>query len=165
MSPPELVALLNRYLGHMSEVILHHDGLIVEFIGDAILVLFGAPNPQPDDAERAGRCALEMQTRLDALNHELVAAGISELQMGIALHTGEVVVGNIGSEHRVKYGVVGDAVNRTSRIEGLAAAGQVVISSDTRAALGEAGVVGPVQAVHVKGIAEELHLYLLSDIT
>jgi len=165
MTPPELVALLNRYLGHMSEVILHHDGLIVEFIGDAILVLFGAPNPQPDDAERAGRCALEMQTRLDALNRELVAAGISELQMGIALHTGEVVVGNIGSEHRVKYGVVGDAVNRTSRIEGVAAAGQVVISSHTRTALGEAGVVGPAQVVHVKGIAEELHLYLLSDIT
>jgi len=165
MTPPQLVALLNRYLGHMSEVILRNDGLIVEFIGDAILVLFGAPEPQPDDAERAARCALQMQARLDALNRELVEAGLSELQMGIALHTGEVVVGNIGSEHRVKYGVVGDAVNRTSRIEGVAAAGQVVISSHTRDALGDSAEVGPVQVVHVKGIEEELHLYLLTGIT
>ncbi|MBW1877532.1 MAG: HAMP domain-containing protein, partial [Deltaproteobacteria bacterium] len=151
LGPERMVSLLNRYLGRMTEVILAHDGMINEFIGDAILVLFGAPDRADDDVARAVRCAVDMQRAMVGFNRENREMGVPELQMGIGVNTGEVVAGNIGSEHRVKYGVVGDAVNLAARIESLTIGSQVLISAATHAQV--SGIVlaeGP-RAVSIKG--------------
>jgi adenylate cyclase len=117
LAPEQVVAMLNRYLGTMVEVIQEYQGTIDEFIGDAIFTLFGAPVQRDDDAERAVACAMAMQLALAGVNAQNRAAGLPEVEMGIGIHTGEVVVGNIGSDRRTKYGVVGSHVNLTARIE------------------------------------------------
>ena len=106
--PPErVVALLNRYLTTMVSVIKQYQGTIDEFIGDAIFVLFGAPIWQEDDAQRAVACAVAMQLAMASVNEQNRQEGLPEVEMGIGIHTGQVVVGNIGSPERMKYGVVG----------------------------------------------------------
>ncbi len=160
LPPQEMVALLNRYLGAMTDVILQWRGTIVEFIGDAILVIFGAPFSDTDDVERAVRCAIDMQIAMTAFNAESLAAGQPALDMGIGLNTGEVIAGNIGSERAAKYGAVGEAVNLTARIESLTVRSQVLLSDATAAEL-TAGVfelVGPKQ-VRVKGVSEPLRVW------
>jgi class 3 adenylate cyclase len=119
LGPQTMIELLNRYFARMVPVILAHGGTITEFIGDAILVLFGAPVVGPDDAARAVRCAWAMQRAMAASNHESRAAGLPELTMGIGLHVGRVVAGNIAGPDRVKYGVVGPPINLAARIESL----------------------------------------------
>jgi class 3 adenylate cyclase len=164
IGPEGMVRLLNDYLGRMSEVILSEKGTIAEFIGDAVFALFGAPIERPDDALRACRAAILMQKALDRLNEENRAKGLPELAMGIGINTGEVVAGNIGSEHRVKYGVVGDAVNMTSRIEALTVGSQVLISEDThREVAARVIAVGPREA-RVKGKAEPVRYHELRAI-
>jgi sigma-B regulation protein RsbU (phosphoserine phosphatase) len=149
-----MIDLINRYLARMTPVILAHGGTINEFIGDAILVLFGAPFERPDDPLRAARCALAMQEAMVELNAENVALGLPVLSMGIGIHTGVVVAGNIGSKEHVKYGVVGPAVNLTSRIQGLAAGGQVLLSSAALARVRGMVRVGPPTRARVKGVAD-----------
>ena len=127
--PPEtIVTLLNNYLSEMTTVIQKYNGTIDEFIGDAILTIFGAPFQRPDDAERAVACALEMQLAMPRVNAWNAEHGLPELEMGIGINTGEVVVGNIGSRKRAKYGVVGSNVNLAGRIEGYTIGGQILIS-------------------------------------
>jgi adenylate cyclase len=111
LAPQEVMTLLNRYLEAMVDVILAYRGTIIEILGDGLLVLFGAPLTRDDDAERAVACALAMQLRLNDTNAPNRQAGLPEVDMGIGIHTGEVVVGHIGSQQRTKYGVVGSAVN------------------------------------------------------
>ena len=103
----EVVALLNHYLSAMVELIHRTGGTIDEIIGDAIFVIFGAPMVMPDAAQRAVCCALEMQKAMRGVNEHNFQMGWPEIEMGIGMHTGEVVVGNIGSTKRSKYGVVG----------------------------------------------------------
>ena len=130
--PPEtIVALLNGYFGAMVDVILAHGGMIDELLGDAMLVIFGAPLPQTDHADRAVSCAIAMQRAMDGVNAEHAARGLPRLEMGIAINTGEAVVGNIGSNKRTKYGVVGSHVNLTARIEALTVGHQVLVSDET----------------------------------
>jgi adenylate cyclase len=136
LTPEQVVSILNIYLGGMAEVIERYRGSINEFIGDAILAVFGAPIAGDDHAERAVACALAMQLAMDGVNATLSAHGLPALEMGIGVHTGEVVVGNIGSQKRAKYGVVGSHVNLTSRIETYTVGGQVLISGSTAAELG-----------------------------
>lgn len=119
MNPTELVALLNEYLGCMTEVIFQYGGTLDKFIGDAILSVFGSPVAHGDDPERAIRTALHMGSALDSLNGKLAGQGIPPLKIGMALHTGLVVAGNIGSPLRMDFTVIGDSVNLVSRIEGL----------------------------------------------
>lgn len=149
-----MIGLVNRYLARMTPVILAHGGTINEFIGDAILVLFGAPFERPDDPLRAARCALAMQEALDALNAENVELGLPVLSMGIGIHTGVVVAGNIGSKEHVKYGVVGPAVNVTARIQGLARGGQVLLTNAALARVRGAVRVGPSMRARLKGVDE-----------
>ena len=149
-----MIDLINRYLARMTPVILAHGGTINEFIGDAILVLFGAPFERPDDPLRAARCALAMQAAMADLNAENVALGLPVLSMGIGIHTGVVVAGNIGSKEHVKYGVVGPAVNLTARIQGLAAGGQVLLSNAALARVRGSVRVGPALRARVKGVSE-----------
>lgn len=134
--PPEsIVRLLNNYLSEMTAVIQKHNGTIDEFLGDAILTIFGAPLQRPDDADRAVACALDMQLAMARVNAWNAEQGFPPLEMGIGINTGEVVVGNIGSRKRAKYGVVGSNVNLAGRIEGFATGGQILISDATRLAV------------------------------
>jgi sigma-B regulation protein RsbU (phosphoserine phosphatase) len=149
-----MIDLINRYLARMTPVILAHGGTINEFIGDAILVLFGAPFERPDDPLRAARCALAMQAAMAELNAENAALGLPVLSMGIGIHTGVVVAGNIGSKEHVKYGVVGPAVNLTSRVQSLAHGGQVLLTSAALARVRGTVRVGPAVRARVKGASE-----------
>ena len=143
LAPEQVVAMLNRYLGTMVEVIQQYQGTIDEFIGDAIFILFGAPVQRDDDAERAVACAMAMQLAMAGVNAQNRAEGLPEVEMGIGIHTGEVVVGNIGSDRRTKYGVVGSHVNLTARIESYTVGGQVLISDAGRLArLGAGALAG-----------------------
>ena len=118
--PEEVVALLNEYLGAMTEVVLHWGGTLDKFIGDAVMVFWNAPLPSEDHAERALRCALEMQARLAQLHGKWDREGKPRLTCGIGINTGEVIVGNIGAEgKKMDYTVIGDHVNLASRVESL----------------------------------------------
>jgi class 3 adenylate cyclase len=149
-----MIDLINRYLARMTPIVLAHGGTINEFIGDAILVLFGAPFERPDDPLRAARCALAMQAAMADLNAENAALGLPPLSMGIGIHTGVVVAGNIGSKEHVKYGVVGPAVNLTARVQGLAAGGQVLLTNAALARVRGMVRVGPALRTRVKGVSE-----------
>jgi len=118
MEPEELVSLLNHYLTEMSEIILKNRGTIDKFEGDAIMAFFGAPLDYPDHSQSACLTALEMQTRLQELNQQWRKQGLPQLTVRIGLNTGYALVGNMGSEKRMDYTVIGDEVNLASRLEG-----------------------------------------------
>ena len=156
LGPEAMVVLLNRYLAAMTTVIVAHRGMINEFIGDAILVLFGALETGEDDVDRALRCALDMQRALREFNRENEALGLPVLAMGIGVNTGTVVAGNIGSPERVKYGVVGPPVNHAARLESLTIGSQIHVSASAlQAATVEARRAGPLH-VQVKGSRDPL---------
>lgn len=172
LTPEQIVTLLNSYLGTMAEVIMQYQGLIDEFIGDAILAVFGAPIQREDDTQRAVACAVAMQLAMAEVNEQNRRAGLPEVAMGIGLNTGEVVAGNIGSLKRTKYGVIGSQVNLTSRIESFTIGGQILIPESTREAVGDAlridgqmvvepkGVKAPITLYDVGGIGGEYNLFL-----
>ncbi len=115
----------------MTDIIMAHQGTIDEFIGDAILAVFGAPQRRDDDADRAVHCALAMQAAMAEINALNRAEGLPEIDTGIALNTGDVIAGNIGSERRSKYGFVGHPMNVTSRIEDVTAGGEILAADST----------------------------------
>ena len=118
MDPQHLVALLNEYFTEMVSIVMDEGGVVDKYIGDAIMAVFGAPVPKPEDAVNAVRAAVRMRRALRTLNERLdIARDIAPLRTGIGIHTGEVVAGNIGSERRMEYTVIGDAVNLASRLE------------------------------------------------
>jgi adenylate cyclase len=159
LAPEQVVTMLNRYLGTMVEVIQTYQGTIDEFIGDMIFILFGAPIQRDDDAERAVACAMAMQLAMAGVNAQNRAEGLPEVEMGIGIHTGEVVVGNIGSDRRAKYGVVGSHVNLTARIESYTIGGQVLISEATRQEVGPIVKVAEKIEVAAKGIDKPIAIY------
>ena len=132
LTPQEVIGFLNVYLESMVEVIGRYQGTIDEIIGDAILVIFGAPVACGDHAEKAVACGLDMQLAMKSVNERLAGKGASPLEMGIGVHTGCVIVGNIGSERRTKYAAVGSNVNLAGRIESFTTGGQLLISENTR---------------------------------
>jgi adenylate cyclase len=152
LDPSQVVVLLNRYLGEMVDVITRYGGTIDEFIGDAILIIFGAPVASDDHAVQAVACAAAMQLAMDGVNAQNLRDGLPEVEMGIGVNTGEVVVGNIGSATRAKYGVVGSTVNFTSRIESYTVGGQILISQATRDALGARVRLGDAISIEAKGL-------------
>lgn len=156
LEPTEVVALLNHYLSAMVEIIQAQGGTIDEIIGDAILVLFGAPVVQEDAPLRAARCALAMQKAMGGVNSFCEQKGWPRIEMGIALHKGPVVVGNIGSEKRSKYGVVGRTVNLTARIESFSVGGQVLVSPTLMDSSRGRLILGDEIEVHAKGMKEAL---------
>lgn len=161
LPPARVVTMLNRYLGAMTDIIMEYGGTIDEFLGDAILAVFGAPQRHDDDPGLAARCALAMQRAMADINAGNRADGLPGLSMGIALNTGNVIAGNIGSERRSKYGFVGHAMNVTSRIEDVAARGEILIADSTRRALAERFTVGECRELRAAGIDELLEVYPL----
>lgn len=145
--PKEVLGMLNTYLAAMNEIIDQHQGCIIEFLGDAILTVFNAPNDVPDHAEVGVRCAIAMRERLEEMNRVWATQPIAEiwrqagkerLRARIGIHTGRVVAGNLGSHTRMKYGLIGDVVNVAARIEALnkKLSTTLLVSADTKGKLG-----------------------------
>ena len=161
MNPMDFIRMLNHYLSEMIEIINAWQGNILEFVGDAIVAVFGAPRPNEEAPRDAVACAVSMQRRMTAVNAWNRAEGYPDIAMGIGIHTGEAVLGNIGSETRTKYDMIGRNVNLASRIEGYTKGGQILVSSQTLAAAGDMVVTDPAKEMHVtpKGIREEIPLH------
>src|SRR5262245_3187791 len=164
LEPHEVMTFVNRYLEAMVDVILAYRGTIIEILGDGLLVLFGAPLSRDDDAERAVACTLAMQLRVKDTNALQRGASLPDVDMGIGIHTGEVVVGHIGSQQRTKYGVVGSAVNLTGRIESYTTSGQILISPTTYAETATLLTVSHQMTVAPKGVAAPITLHAVSGI-
>lgn len=143
-----VLEMLNRYLVRMSEVIARNQGTIDKFMGDSIMVLFGA---HPDDVRHALACAVEMQAAMVSLNEYQRQLGLPELYMGIGINTGTVMAGLLGSDLYSAYTVIGDEVNLASRIESFSLRGQVLISQGTFERSGGFVVAGEPMDVLVKG--------------
>jgi adenylate cyclase len=165
LHPEQVVTMLNNYLGAMAEIIGEYNGTIDEFIGDAILALFGAPVRRDDDAERAVACAVAMQLAMESVNEKNQELGFPEIEMGIAINTGEVVVGNIGSQKRSKYGVVGSQVNLTGRIESYTVGGQILASQSTVDAVGPILELGEKLSLGAKGFKDPVVVHDLRGIS
>ena len=159
LAPRQVIEFLNLYLEAMVEVIGRYQGTIDEIIGDAILVIFGAPVACEDHASRAVACGLSMQLAMADVNRRLAEKGAAELEMGIGVHTGRVVVGNIGSERRTKYAAVGSDVNLAGRIESFTSGGQVLISENTRARITAPLRIDAEFSVEPKGASQSLRLF------
>lgn len=119
INPKQVVTLLNKYFSSMEQCIVKHNGIINKYIGDAIMAIFGVPLPNENQALDAYKCCLDMRKTLIELNKALVAENLPQIKFGIGLHTGIVLAGNIGSNSRMEYTVIGDTVNVASRIESL----------------------------------------------
>jgi PAS domain S-box-containing protein len=154
LEPQAVVRLLNIHLGAMADVIIDYHGTIDEFLGDSILALFGAPIFAEDDARRALTCALAMQRAMTGVNEQLAVEGLPTLELGIGIHTGEVIVGNIGSQKRAKYGVVGPPVNLARRIQACTLGGQILCSEDTLREVGNSVEVDRPIEVRAKGFSK-----------
>lgn len=163
MAPEAVVSLLNAYFSAMVDAIFSQGGTIDKYMGDGIMAVFGAPVPHADHAIRAVKAAEAMRKALQGINEARLAEGQPPIRIGIGLHTGECVIGNIGAEQRVEYTAIGDAVNTASRIEGLTKefGVDILMSASTYvevAAEVETAVMAPVS---VKGKTAPLEVHQL----
>jgi PAS domain S-box-containing protein len=159
LDPQRVIRLLNIHLGTMTDVIMTHEGTIDEFMGDGVLVIFGAPHFLVDHASRAVACAIAMERAMDSVRKQLSEEGLPAVGMGIAVHTGTVVAGNIGSEKRSKYGIVGAAVNLVTRIESFTDAGQILCSEDTIREAGDTLCFEKGSVIEAKGTGEPVQTF------
>lgn len=153
-----VIAMLNRCLGKMSEVVSRHHGVIDKFMGDSLMILFGIPIERPDDVQRALTCAIEMQLAMTEINNRDRPEGMPELFMGIGINTGSVMAGKFGTNFYSEYTVIGDEVNLTSRIEAFSLRGQILISENTFAHCSDFGAVSEPMEVFVKGKPQPVKL-------
>lgn len=161
LDPEQLLLYLNRYFETMVTIILQYRGTIADFVGDSILVLFGAPIADRDDALRACACAIAMQMAMRSLNEQNEAAALPEVEMGVGICTGEAVVGYVGSSRRRKYAAVGTIVNLASRIESFTTGGQVLIDEATLQVAGTSLELGRHIERHPKGFERSLVMHEL----
>jgi class 3 adenylate cyclase len=164
LDPEQVMALLNRYFNVMMRICKQYRGTINDIVGDALLVSFGAPLEIEDHAQAAVACAIDMQNSMQGVNEENIREGLPQLEMGIGLNTAEVVIGNIGSEERAKFGVVGSGVNMASRIESYTVGGQILISESVRREAGEVLRIDERMEVLPKGAEAPLTIYEVGGI-
>lgn len=163
--PRVVLELINGYLEKMTDVIIKYEGTIDEFTGDGILVFFGAPRLISDHARRAVMCALEMQEAMRALNAANTEVGLPELQMGIGINRGELIVGNIGCEKRKKYGAVGSPINMAFRVEGQTVGGEILLTPSVHECLDGEFIVESTREVQLKGIDKPVTVYRVIGMT
>src|SRR5262249_40656104 len=135
MRPDETATLLTEYFTQMVECVFRHDGTLDKFLGDGLMAQWGAPIGSPDDADKALDAAREMMQELETLNAAWRAEGRPELQIGIGLNYGEAFAGNIGSDRRLEYTIIGDTVNTAKRVCQIAEERQILITDEFRTAL------------------------------
>jgi len=165
LNPDAVISLLNRYFSRLIDVIQKHQGIIVDFFGDGVLVFFDPlDGPAGPVIHKGVACALEMQNAVAGFNAEMRKNQLPEFATGIGVNAGEVVVGNIGSETRAKYGIVGSPVNLTHRIQSTAKGGEVVISDAVYRQVSEYVHIRRSFVMSLKGIKEEMNLYVLEGI-
>ncbi len=165
LRPEQVIKILNRFFSRMIPIIEKYRGIIVDFHGDSILVFFNGIEPDVRvSTASAIKCATEMQHELALASQQNLQDGLPALSMGIGIHTGEVIVGNIGSETRAKYGIVGSAVNETDRIQSFAQGGKTMISDRTYKLLSDRLEVGPKCEACLKGLEGTLDLYEVREI-
>jgi adenylate cyclase len=165
LAPQEVLGILNRYFTRMSAIVEAHGGVVDKYVGDAIMALFGAPLANPDDADRAMETALEMCEALDELNTQQQVRGYPAIKVGIGINTDVVIAGNMGSQTRLNYTVIGDGVNLASRLEGLTKtpeyATRIIISRRTLAKAKGQYQTRPLGEVAVKGKQKPTEIYAL----
>ena len=161
MTPEAIAAHLNEYFDAMTAAIFAHRGMINDFVGDAVMAVFGAPVDDVDHAWNAVQSAVAMDRALGALNVRWQAAGLPSLRMGIGIHTGSVFAGNVGGRERIKYTVIGDPVNVASRVEGLNKdlGTTMLITEETLAVVGDRVRVRDCGPVAVKGRVEKVRVF------
>ncbi len=164
LPPREVIEILNLYLETMVDVIARYEGTIDEIIGDAILVIFGAPLACDDHAAKAVACGIAMQLAMIDVNERLATKDRVHLEMGIGIHTGRVIVGNIGSLRRTKYAAVGSNVNMAGRVESFTTGGQVLITEATREQIQPALRIDGQFQVEPKGATRSLQLFEVGGI-
>ncbi len=166
LAPEEVVAFLNTYFSRMVGAVFTFDGMLDKYIGDGMMAVFGAPIAHEDHALRAVKAAFRMRKELEALNLELKARGKPPLAIGIGLHTGECVIGNIGTEQRLDYTAIGDTVNTASRIEGLTKEHKVdiLVSADTFREVQAMVLSHSLPGVTLRGRSTPLDLYALEKL-
>ena len=159
MSPDEIAKLLTEYFTEMVDKVFEHGGTLDKFMGDAIMALWGAPIAHADDADRAVQCALAQLTELEKLNTKWKQEGRTEVQIGIAINFGEVFAGNIGSDRRLEYTVIGDAVNTAYRLCGKAGPNEILISEPFYQQLKNKPPVETLEPIQVKGKTKKIPVY------
>jgi len=162
MTPEEIATLLSEYFTEMVECVFRNNGTLDKFIGDAVMAQWGAPIGEPDDADRAMRAALEMMTALEELNARWRREGRPQLSIGIGLNFGEAFAGNIGSERRLEFTVIGDTVNTASRLCSAADGGEILLSEDFRRALREPPPLDERAPIELKGKSQRISLYCVA---
>ena len=163
MDAGEIVAMLNDYFSLMIDEIFAEEGVLDKYIGDALMAVFGVPFPSPADAAHACRCALRMMNALDIFNGRLKEQNHRPIAIGIGINSGEVISGNIGSEKRLEYTCIGDAVNLASRLEGASKTYGVpiILQETTQQALGPEFLVRELDLIRVKGKQQPARIYEL----
>jgi adenylate cyclase len=164
LSPEQVIIMLNMYLEVMTGIIIKYNGTIIEILGDGMLVVFGAPTSKDDDAQRAVVCALQMQLAIPIVNAKNLDHGFPQVTMGCGLNSGQVIVGNIGSDQRSKYGVVGKAINLAGRIESFSVGGQILVSDDTVQACAVPLRIDDQWSVRAKGVPHPITVYQIGGI-
>ena len=159
MEARDIVQMLNEFFTAMSGVIFESNGTLDKFIGDCIMALFGAPVASGNAVQDALRAAIGMQREMDALNQSRIERELAPFRIGIGLHCGLAVVGNIGSADRVQYTAIGDTVNVAARLVNKAAAGQIIVSEDFRLGLAESAGLEALGEVELKGRASRMNIY------
>ena len=163
--PEEVVEVLNQYFDSMVQVLFAHQGTLDKFLGDGLLAMFGTPLSQPDHPHRAVQAALAMQQALAELNSARRRRGQLALHVGIGINSGEAIVGNIGSEQRMEYTVVGDMVNVAQRLQAQAGGGDVFIGENTFSCIRNQVKVYEVFDTQVKGRQQSVRAYRIGPLS
>jgi adenylate cyclase len=159
MGPDLIAELLTEYFTEMVDIVFEHGGTLDKFMGDAIMALWGAPFSRDDDADRAMRAAIEMQRVLEELNTKWTEEGRQRVEIGIGINFGEVFAGNIGSDRRLEYTVIGDAVNTAARLCAQAGPGEILLTEPLHQILKNPPEVEPLEPLQLRGKAQAVPVY------